>query len=255
MSSFVINPYRYATGGGGSGTPDSFSGLTIWLNFTDTANLFQDTAGTSPVTTDGQNIKRATNDAGGTAFTESLNCPIYKANIVNGKSVGRFTRVGQNILLTGAAASNYIANNAFTLMLVCKLSGISVNSGSTYNNAHLFGDRQGNFWGLYAAATPDRVMIYNWDGNDDHADNNEAQGSFIVIQARHNGGNIQIRVNDDAWATSASGNTQNVTLNTALSVDGVAGVMDCVHAVAYNVSLSDSDADSLRDWAKDEIGI
>lgn len=242
-------------GGGGTGVPDTINGLTVWLDFSDSSTLFQDTAGSSPVTSDGQNLKRANNKAGGNPFTEATLNPIFKTALVNGKSGARFTYAGFALhRLAGDAASNYITNSAMTIMIVAKVSGVTANSGSTYSNARLIGDGPGDYFGIYAATSPDRLMAYNWDGSDDHADNLESQGSFAVIQMRHRAGNIEIRVNSDSWATTASGNTQNISGLMQLGISST-GSCDYIHAVVYDESISDTDADLLRDWALSEIGL
>jgi hypothetical protein len=230
--------------------PNSFSGNTLWLDFTDISTLYQDTAGTTPVTTDGQNIRRAVNKGSvSTAFVQSLSGNTYKTGLVNGKAGNR---VGSNDL-QGLSSSNFVSASAKTLMVVAKVSSVVSNNANTYSNVPLIGDGGGNFFGLYAAASPDRFMAYNWDGSDDHADNNEAQGSFVVVQYRHGGGSLQIRVNNDSWTTVSSGNTTNLVNLLRVGIAG--GNADYLHAVAYNVALSDTDADQLRDWGLTEIGL
>ena len=71
-------------------SPTSISGLTAWVDFSDRSTLFQDTARTSPVTTDGQSIKGVTNKAGSVHLSEGSVPPSYKVNIQAGLSVARF---------------------------------------------------------------------------------------------------------------------------------------------------------------------
>jgi hypothetical protein len=241
-----------AAGSGVAGLPpSSFSGNTLWLDFTDLSTLFQDTAGTTPVTTDAQNIRRVVNKGSvSAALVYSFSAITYRTGLVNGKAGARF---GSAELSTPNLASNYLSASAKTMMLILKISSVVSNNASTYNNCHLIGDGQVNFVGLYAAASPDRIMAYNWDGSDDHADANQAQGAFIVVQYRHGSGSLQIRVNGGSWTSVSSGSTTNLSNQLRVGVSN--GGADYIHAVGYNVALSDDDADSLMAWGMAEIGL
>jgi hypothetical protein len=75
-------------------TPLSIAGSTRWYDFSSTANLWQNTARTTAVTADGQPIGGVTDrSAAGTHHLSQATAgqrPLYKAAIINGKSVGRF---------------------------------------------------------------------------------------------------------------------------------------------------------------------
>ena len=81
--------------GGGGGVPvlPDIAGLELWLDGSDIATLFQDSAKTTPVTADGD-VVGAMADKGdnGNDATQgtTANKPIYKATIQNGLSIVRF---------------------------------------------------------------------------------------------------------------------------------------------------------------------
>jgi hypothetical protein len=79
--SMLINPYLFAAAGGSVVEP-SLAGYNLWFNSQE--GLYQDTAGTSPVTADGQTVKRWDDQVGslGVSLQEATNGPTYKTNIV-----------------------------------------------------------------------------------------------------------------------------------------------------------------------------
>jgi hypothetical protein len=66
--------------------------LALWLDFSDISTLFQDTAGATPITTDGQAIARASDKSGNARHATNATSgqrPLHKASIQNGLSVAR----------------------------------------------------------------------------------------------------------------------------------------------------------------------
>jgi hypothetical protein len=58
--------------------PTDLGSMALWLDFDNYQTIFQDTAGTSPVTAVGQSIKRISDQSGnGRHFTEATNAPVY----------------------------------------------------------------------------------------------------------------------------------------------------------------------------------
>jgi len=78
-------------GGGGAFSPKSIASLQLWLDCNDLTTLFQDTAGATPVTADGQSVARINDKAASAALIQSTAGarPIYKASIQNGRGVLR----------------------------------------------------------------------------------------------------------------------------------------------------------------------
>lgn len=87
---------------------------------------------------------------------------------------------------------------------------IANNSANSYENNGALGD-DGGLIGIYlrnTTGTPETAIAFNWDGNDDHADSAAiTTGSPYVIEWRHEGGSIHVRVNGGADVSAASGNT------------------------------------------------
>ena len=69
--------------------PTDVPGLITWIDGSDIANLYQDDAGSTPVTADGDVVGYGTDKSGnGNHFIQSVtaNKPLYKTNIKNGLS-------------------------------------------------------------------------------------------------------------------------------------------------------------------------
>lgn len=96
------------------------SGLVARFNALDTGLLWQDTGGSSPVTADGQTIKRIQDSVSGWVYT-GANGPTYKTNIQNGRAVMRFSG-SQSLSALTSAAINFFGsswlNNGWSIILI-----------------------------------------------------------------------------------------------------------------------------------------
>jgi hypothetical protein len=77
----------------GSFSPTQVAGLVVWYDFADISSLWKDTARTTPVTADADEIRGVTDKSGNAhhlqASQGATTYPLYKVNIQNGKSVSR----------------------------------------------------------------------------------------------------------------------------------------------------------------------
>jgi hypothetical protein len=82
-------------------TPLTISGLVAWYDFSNVSTLFQDTARTTPITTDGQEILGAT-DLSGTDkhLNGGTTGPTYETDVKNGLSVGRGNGTDSSMVFT-----------------------------------------------------------------------------------------------------------------------------------------------------------
>lgn len=244
--------------------PTSYPNLTVWLDFTDIATLFQNNAGTTPVTADGQPLRSVVNKAGGgrpnwVILNDSAVDNTYQTNEVNGKSVIQFAGGQLNYLYPSSspALSNYLGASAKTLTLAFKYTGSPPVTSPIYTGHAIFGGRRNEYFGLYLTSTY-RPAGYNWDGNTDAtASLGLASGTYGVAQLRHNGTTLQARLNSGAWQSVASGATTVMSGTMILGLEGTTGLMSAhfAHAVAHSSVLSDADADAERDWAMNQIGL
>lgn len=74
-------------------SPRNITGLQLWIDFSDMARIFTDAAKTTPVATDGDVIGAIEDKSGNgndATQTDAGEKPLYRTNIINGRSVGRF---------------------------------------------------------------------------------------------------------------------------------------------------------------------
>ena len=93
----------------------------LWLNFSDISTLFTDSAGTIPVTADGDVIGYAADKSGnGNHATQAttLNKPLWKAAIQNGLGAGLWDGSNDYLLMPRVLAQ---ADTSYTQVLVAKL--------------------------------------------------------------------------------------------------------------------------------------
>ena len=115
----------YVVGGslGGAFTPASVAGLVAWYDFSDAATLFTDSARTTLVTADGNEILGVTDKSGNARHLQGLSAGngfTYKTGIQNGKSVGLSD--GVDDLLWSTFAST-IAPSQFYAICVIDIVG------------------------------------------------------------------------------------------------------------------------------------
>jgi hypothetical protein len=119
-------------------TPDDlFAGgeKGFWLDASDLSTLWQDTAGTSAVTADGQTVKRWTDKSGQShAFTEATNGPLYKTD--GSKHWLLFDGTNDKL---GEGASNM--TNAISAMTVW----VAINATADATNKRIFGVLSSSF--------------------------------------------------------------------------------------------------------------
>lgn len=156
--------------------------LQVWFDFADISTLFKDTAGTNPVTADGDAIARI-NDKSGKGYNATQatagNRPAYKANTRNGNSVGGFSShalatatfsptvsipYDMFVVMRVGAFHNYENNidslSANTLLIALDATGIRM-----YNGANLYVGATANVWFTLRATFNNASSSYQLNGN------------------------------------------------------------------------------------------
>lgn len=243
-----INPLLMRTAAP-SKTPNQVAGLTLWIDFSDSTYVFTDTACTTHVASDGDNIRGLINKAGiGVNFTYGGTRVTWKTNQQNGRAIGLCVDTGG---ITGSNFNVYATATDFLLIGVVKLHGVTTTS-TIYTG---YGIITNGFGGvsysgmLYSAGSGGITYAYNWDGNGDYAAVTLAQDVYAIITIQHIGGNIRTRINGGAWTTVASGNTQLLTNPTYLAGGvntGTGGDLYFAECAGYNVSVVDADITAVE---------
>ena len=246
MSSFVINPYRFAAAS--TFVPTDISGLQLWLDAT--VGLYDATTGGSEVTTDGSAVARWEDQSGnGNHVTQATagNRPDLKTAIQNGNNVVRFTAASADLLR--ASSTIFTGTNPRTFFLVAKatstgqvgmygMGGITNPAGSSFD------------------VTPE---IYVRVGQ--RQDFNLSMGTtdFRLLTIRFpSGGNIG---DIEGWLDGVSmtgAPTTTAAINTSISVgftigraaQGAVGHCggDYCEFIGYDQELSDTDRESVETY-------
>lgn len=150
---------RAAAGNAGGGAPAwsplDIEGIQSWFDFTDPTVLFTDD-GVTAVTADGDSVYRCSDQVNGHHLkqTSAGSRPLYKVNILNGRSVARFD--GTDDYMQTATFGDALVQ-PYTVVLVFKYTtsvfGSSVFDGLTANRGNLI-HWSGDEWMLAAGNGP-----------------------------------------------------------------------------------------------------
>jgi len=189
---------------------DGLSGLTgAWSMSRDLLTTF---AGGSRFTLNSGNVSSLNDQSGNSRHlaqaTTNQQPPTATAN---SRTVIDFGGVEDS--LAGAAISNFISNNAGYIIASAIVDAVTTNNASSSGNDMIFCDT-GGFIGFHLKnnASVYTGHAYNYDGTDDKTTNTSFPiGTAVVIEWKHEGGNILGRINGGSWDTVASGNTSTMT--------------------------------------------
>jgi hypothetical protein len=117
---------------------------------------------------------------------------------------------GTTDALANGPVSNFITNSTYSSFTVALLDTITSDANDSYSNNGIFADA-GGYMGLYARRNANRLLFFNWDGNDDRASININIDTEYIIHQRHESGNIVGSVNNSTEASVLSGNTSVLT--------------------------------------------
>jgi len=185
-------------------TPEKFGNQTGWWDMSVLASLYQDTARTSPVTADGQDVD-SFGDVSGNNRHENTTAGsgLYKTNVSNGKP-GLLVTPANVKYATAAPRSTFITNSAHCVFLVLKDWVSNSNEATLYQNCHLIGDASASFWGV-VYKTSDGFHQYIYDDAIRDSGAVAASGPF-VLTAWHTGNVSYLQKNLETPVSAAAGN-------------------------------------------------
>jgi len=167
------------------------SEVGAWYDPSDLSTMFTDTAGTTPVTTDGDLVARI-NDKSGNGYHAtqgtSGKCPVYKT--AAGKHWLRFDGTDDNLgtSLDTNTVFGGSTDTDFFFTVAAQLVSVGTDSGTPYLNDAVFSDTQG-YIGLYARSSG-VLIFYQWDTTERNATHScTITDKFIASGSRSDSGN------------------------------------------------------------------
>jgi len=190
-----------------------------------------------------------------TSISSSSNPPLFVSNGINGKPTVRFTSLAN--ILAGGRMDSLVTAQAFTIFIVFQPSSITANSSTGYVNHGMLLDN-GAYMGLFLKS-PATLQGQNWDGNEDLAERTLPGGATAAAIATYwrGNGNINLQVNDGTIATTASGNTSNLTgtFQLGYGYTGTGYLGDISAVLIYNEELGSNDRIAIRNELNAEYAI
>ena len=253
--------------------PDMVAGATCWLDFTDTATLFDG------YSYDGGNV--TTHGAAVISARDNLNLTRGLSYGVPPVLVSPATPSGGTSALyqgsgTGVDSVHY-AFDAFTgtnppistlvtsttkqIIVAMKVSSAQAATGYVYDAAISIGDH-GEYLGI--KVTEDAGVLtahaYNWAGGPTSSAQNIPRDTWVVVTMSHQSGQLRCRVNGGAWASSASGATDVMDGFLYVRAKGggggvLAGKFEVAHIVTGNTTQTDAALSAVEHWIANDVGI
>lgn len=216
--------------------PTQISGCVLWLDAADPTTLFQDSAGTNPVTANGQTVGnwKDKSPQANNAVAGVSNQPLVSFNALNGQTGVNFSTINSYLSLTvGKLPTGSTSSTVFFVMKTTVASGNPV--AITYGSLNINQGRQV----YYSGVGNIRMDLYGANGR---GDNVNTLNTFIIVSAIFSSTLFGWRN-----GTPFSEGTLNVTLNTGATTAtlgnqsaggslGLQGIM--CEAVIYTGSLS-----------------
>jgi len=230
-------------------SPSDVSGLTLWLDASDSAKLYTDTGCTTPASSDGNAVK-CWKDKSSNAYnmTEGTNPPLVKNSIQNSKNVVRFD--GTNDRLDGPSAiTNVVSAASFSAWYVFQAKSFGSNNADGFSNDPIFTEKTGGNMSLYLKSTP-LVGLENYGGGQ-KVTKTIAANTWYIAHVRHDSGSIYISINDGAETSLASGNFAGfpAALRIGCNYDATqCAEIDIGEALMYNTAVGSTDRSSIQTY-------
>jgi len=239
LQGVFANPFQspFPQVGGAEFSPLDIAGLQLWLDFSDVSTLFQDSAGTTPVTADGDVIGKALDKSGqGNHASQATTAdkPLYKTNIQNGRSIARKDygdRLDSSII---TSAGNY------TVFYTMKATGID-NAGyitdiGTSRTIFALRNSTNNYYAYYEATSGWNVSSTPPDTTNPHILTYKLESPNLSTIHR-NGSNI---LSGGAYTQAAWTSGQKILNNT--------NACDFYEVLVYTSALSSTDRGNVETY-------
>ena len=181
-----------------------------WYDPSDFSTMFQDSAGTIPVTAVEQPVGLIRDKSGrGNHASQSTAAarPMLRQE-AGGQYYLDFD--GTDDTLVGPAIGNVISASAYETCVGARFNAVTTNNASSWLNQSLVTDSAG-YVGIGMARSTGVVGAFNYDATQDEITVAMTPPATIVLQQRHSGGSLAVSTNGGAEVSTASGNTAALT--------------------------------------------
>jgi hypothetical protein len=149
----------------------------------------------------------------------------------------------------GTAVAEVISATAWTISFVGKINSSTSDSAAAYTAPGLGCDSNA-YWSAAAVRSSGPLTAYQDDGGVKQSATTWTAGVLVLVQARFDGTQLQIRKGKGAWTTTAAGNIASVGgvfhIGANHNLLQVAGLEICEYA-ASNVAISDANLNLAAD--------
>jgi hypothetical protein len=246
------------------------NGLIFWLDADDATTLFQDEAGTTPITANDQAVARwSDKSSSGWHLTspnaipggDATNRPLYKTNIVNGKPTVRTD--GSNDFMRKNSGASITGGNLTVFVVSRRIAFINPNEGMF--SVAKAGERDFDSLESAAIGVSDAATGTNLRDAQNDLDmstvTHPANGVAFVYTSKYNG------TNNTAYLNGAAGTPFSIATNFASTrlclgfrlhsaeTIGNPTNRDYAEILIYNVALSDVDRAAVESYLFSKWGI
>lgn len=267
---------QHVIGGGAPATAfdaNNWANATMWLDYGDQASVFQNTAGTTPVTADGQVIRAVTNKAanapGDARFRAHYDWTDVKwvEDLVNGKPGLRINAIISSTYRAmyenndpGRRLSSFMSATAGTIFVAIRPDITMQENASVFGHLATFRD-EGGYMGFGCGNTGGVPLMRGeiWSGQKVSA--NITKTDWQVWTWRLKEGVLGVRINDGAWVNrAASGPIGAIAYKVdvlAASIIGIASgqSFSAKHHICFSDAKSDTDCDAIVASMMSELGL
>lgn len=243
-------------GPGPGDAPDTFAGLTAWLDFTDPSRLRANTGGTTPITGRHQVVRRVNDRAGGIHWVYPSGNDVLWAPGIAGARGGLIFRGPTNTSwippvlapANDAYLDTYLGLAEKTVLVVGRIRAERPSGSEEFFFRETWG-----YFGMRVSAA--RIMVEDWQASDYRRAIVTADTSqFTAFAALHGGGQLRARVNMGGFAQVAKSPSDYLGPPQLGLPSGNLMDLELLHLVMYDRQLTASEIDDLTAWAMSQGG-
>lgn len=249
--SMLINPYLFAVPGGGGCDPADFSGATGF--FDATAASLPGLADLGAVGSTTNWIDQITGTRNYSQGTSGLRPTLHTTGGPNGQSYISFD--SGDIVEFSNTISTILSASQYTMFFVCRPQRDGTNDDPQWC-AKLFGPSNG-FVGvsLRNVGAGNKFVLYQFSGSYASVSSTTtySQNVWYIVECWYDGTDINIKVNNDAVVSAASGNIGSLANNTNVGQEGLTS--DVAGIYFWNEDIGSTNRDSFRSCLGTRFGI